>query len=113
MARERPFIAAYIMASGRNGTLYTGVTSDLWLRVLQHKSGRIEGFSKKYGCTRLVWFERHDAMKPAIQREKNIKRYVRRWKLDLIEKENREWRNLADGWYDETSSRWLLDPDNP
>ncbi len=113
MARHRPFIAVYILASRRNGTLYIGVTSDLWLRVLQHKHGHFEGFAKTYGCTRLVWFEAFDDMATAIQREKSLKRYIRKWKLDLIEAENAEWRDLSDGWYDETSNRWLLDPDNP
>lgn len=84
MSRERLLIAAYIMASERNGTLYVGVTSSLYYRVWQHKSGRFEGFSKQYGCTRLVWFERFERVTNAIHREKQLKRYLRRWKLNLI-----------------------------
>jgi len=107
MGRQRPFIATYIMASRRNGTLYVGVTSDLWLRVWQHKNGRFEGFSKKYGCVYLVWYERHPHLGPAFSREKAIKHYVRKWKLDLIEAENPQWRDLADDWYEESTSVWV------
>jgi putative endonuclease len=92
------FIAVYIVASGRNGTLYIGVTSDLGLRIRQHRLGLIAGFTKRYGCTRLVWFEQHATMAEAIQREKNLKRYLRKWKLALIEAENPEWRDLAEAW---------------
>ncbi|MEI9891519.1 MAG: GIY-YIG nuclease family protein [Caulobacteraceae bacterium] len=80
MVRPNPFIAVYIMASGRNGTLYTGVTSKLSLRVEQHKLGTFEGFSKTYGCKRLVWYEAHARMPEAILREKRIKRWRRDWK---------------------------------
>jgi putative endonuclease len=93
-------IAVYIMASARNGTLYTGVTSVLWTRVQQHKLGTFEGFSKEYGCKTLVWFETHSTMLEAIQREKRIKRWRRDWKLALIEAENPEWRDLSDGWFE-------------
>jgi putative endonuclease len=74
MVGANPNIAVYIMASGRNGTLYVGVTSKLGLRVEQHKHGRFEGFSKTYGCTRLVWYETHALVAEAIGREKRIKR---------------------------------------
>ncbi len=107
MARERPFIAVYIMASARNGTLYVGVTSDLLLRVWQHKNGQFEGFSRKYGCDQLVWFERHPYLPPAFAREKAIKHYVRKWKLDLIEASNAEWRDLSEGWFEESTSIWV------
>jgi len=113
MEERYPFIAVYITASGRNGTLYIGVTSNLWARVWEHKNGKYKGFAAKYGCTRLVWFERHPFMKAAIQREKSLKRYERKWKLDLIEAENPDWRDLSEGWYPETTNRWLFDPDNP
>jgi putative endonuclease len=76
------------MASARNGTLYTGVTSALVTRVRQHKLGTFEGFSKEYGCKTLVWYEPHPTMPEAIQREKRIKRWRRDWKLALIEAEN-------------------------
>lgn len=94
--RDRGTIAAYIVASGRNGTLYTGVTSDLRSRILQHKHGRFEGFSKKYGCTRLVWYQTFEVMTNAIHREKQLKRYLRKWKLNLIEAENPEWRDMSE-----------------
>lgn len=103
MSRERLLIAAYIMASERNGTLYVGVTSSLYYRVWQHKSGRFEGFSKQYGCTRLVWFERFERVTNAIHREKQLKRYLRRWKLNLIETDNPEWRDLSDDFFED----WL------
>jgi putative endonuclease len=89
-------IAVYIMASRRNGTLYTGVTSDLVDRVLRHKRGEIPGFTLKYGCKTLVWFEQHEHMHAAIHREKQIKRWLRKWKLELIEKTNPAWRDLFD-----------------
>jgi putative endonuclease len=93
-------IAVYIMASARNGTLYTGVTSALWKRVQQHKLGVFEGFSKTYGCKTLVWYETHLTMLEAIRREKLIKRWRRAWKLKLIEAENPTWRDLSEGWFD-------------
>ncbi len=111
--RERGFIAVYMMASGYNGTLYTGVTSDLWLRVWQHKHGVFEGFSKQHGCTGLVWFEPFLTLPPAFLRETRIKGWRRQWKLDLIHADNTHWRDLAADWYDETVNRWLLDPENP
>jgi len=88
------FIAVYLMASKRNGTLYLGVTSDLLNRGLQHREGRIEGFSAKYGCKLLVWWEQHGDMLSAIAREKDIKKWRRAWKLALIEKANPQWRDL-------------------
>src|SRR5512147_353547 len=93
MARYE-FIATYIMASRRNGTLYLGVTSDLLQRGLDHREGRFDGFSKKYGCRTLVWWEQHYEMNAAIAREKQIKAWERKWKLALIEKENPTWRDL-------------------
>jgi len=95
MSKKQPVV--YIMASKRNGTLYTGVTGDLARRVEQHKSGEVEGFTKKYGVHMLVFYERHDDMRSAIAREKRIKRWRRAWKLRLIERENPEWRDLSDG----------------
>jgi len=92
------FIAVYILASGRNGTLYIGVTSELPVRIRQHKLEVIEGFTQRYGCKRLVWFERHASMAEAIRRERVLKHWLRKWKLALIEAENPEWRDLSDGW---------------
>jgi putative endonuclease len=93
-------IAVYIMASARNGTLYTGVTSALVGRVQQHKLGTFDGFCKKYGCKALVWYEDHPTMPEAIRREKQIKRWLREWKLALIEAENPEWRDLSEKWFE-------------
>jgi putative endonuclease len=95
MARYE-FIAVYIMASQRNGTLYVGVTSDLIKRAYEHREGLVEGFTQKYGCKTLVWFEQHEQMHTAIEREKELKLFRRAWKLQLIEKSNPTWRDLFD-----------------
>lgn len=87
-------IAVYLMASQRNGTLYLGVTTDLLRRALEHREGRYEGFAKKYGCRTLVWWEQHCDLNEAIVREKRIKGWKRKWKLELIEKDNPSWRDL-------------------
>jgi putative endonuclease len=84
----------YILASKRNGTLYTGVTSDLPGRVQAHREGLASAFTRKYGVTRLVWFEEHALYASAIQRETSIKHWKRKWKLALIEKLNPEWDDL-------------------
>ena len=86
----------YIMASGRNGTLYTGVTSHLLERIYQHKQKETPGFTQKYGCTLLVFYEHLDTMEAAIAREKKIKAGSRTKKLALIEGANPEWRDLWD-----------------
>ncbi|MGE3251969.1 MAG: GIY-YIG nuclease family protein [Hyphomonadaceae bacterium] len=91
---RRAFIAVYIMASERNGTLYLGVTASLIERAHQHREGLVEGFSHRYGCTRLVWFEQHEEIGAAIAREKEVKTWRRAWKLALIEKANPQWRDL-------------------
>lgn len=88
-------IAVYILASKRNGTLYTGVTSDLTNRIGLHRSGQIPGFTQRYNCKTLVWWEQHYTMADAIKREKQIKRWRRVWKLELIETSNRTWRDLT------------------
>jgi putative endonuclease len=84
----------YILASQRNGTLYVGVTSDLIKRVWEHKNKSIAGFTQKYNTDNLVYFEQCSDIESAIKREKRLKRYSRKWKLELIEKENPEWRDL-------------------
>lgn len=89
----------YIITNKRNGTLYTGVTSDLKKRVWEHKEGVIDGFSKKYGLKSLVWFEVHDDIEEAIRREKRIKKWERKWKLRMIEEKNSGWRDLYEGLY--------------
>ena len=84
----------YILASKRNGTLYTGVTSDLIQRVWQHKNNMVEGFTKKYNVKTLVYYEVHESAESALTREKRIKRWRRAWKLRLIEDNNPEWKDL-------------------
>ncbi|WP_298304309.1 GIY-YIG nuclease family protein [uncultured Erythrobacter sp.] len=84
----------YIMASRRNGTIYIGVTSDLPKRAWEHREGKVEGFTKKYGCKMLVWFEQHNTIEAAITREKQMKEWKRAWKLRVIEEKNPNWDDL-------------------
>jgi putative endonuclease len=84
----------YILASRRNGTLDIGTTDDLGRRIWEHKEGAIPGFTKKYSVKLLVWFEAHDTRESAFIRERQIKKWNRAWKLELIEKQNPEWRDL-------------------
>ncbi len=84
----------YIMASRKNGTIYIGVTSDLIQRVYQHREGLVPGFTKRYGCKLLVWFEAHDDLQDARQRELQLKEWKRSWKVRLIEESNFEWDDL-------------------
>jgi len=85
----------YILASRRYGTLYTGVTSDLAQRTFQHRGGLVPGFTKKYGVKRLVYVETFDDIRDAIIREKRIKEWKRDWKIELIERDNPMWDDLA------------------
>jgi putative endonuclease len=84
----------YILASKRNGTLYIGITNDLAKRVYAHRQNLIDGFTKKYGVHKLVYFEETNDVNEAILREKRIKKWKREWKIKLIEKENPEWKDL-------------------
>jgi len=84
----------YILANKRNGTLYTGMTSDLVKRVWQHKNNMVDGFSKKYQIKHLVFFEVHQQAEEAIKREKQIKKWNRKWKIELIELNNPDWEDL-------------------
>ena len=86
----------YLMASCRNGTLYIGVTSNLLQRIAQHREGTFGGFTTKHAIKMLVWFEQHATMEHAINREKRLKKWNRAWKLELIEKVNPAWRDLAE-----------------
>jgi putative endonuclease len=86
--------ATYILASGRNGTLYVGVTSDLIARIWQHKQHQVAGFTQRYSADFLVWYELHPTMEAAIVHEKRLKRWNREWKLRLIEERNPYWRDL-------------------
>ncbi|MDX3883062.1 MAG: GIY-YIG nuclease family protein [Sphingomonas sp.] len=92
---RQPF--AYILASGKHGTLYIGVTSDPAKRLHEHREGLIKGFTSRYGITRLVYFESFDDMHSAIAREKQLKKWRREWKLNLIEASNPGWVDLAPG----------------
>jgi len=84
----------YMLCSKRNGTLYAGVTSDLVKRIYEHKNNLVEGFTKKYDVHRLVWYEVHETSEAAINREKQIKKWNRKWKINLIERNNPEWNDL-------------------
>ncbi|HLL27060.1 MAG TPA: GIY-YIG nuclease family protein [Xanthobacteraceae bacterium] len=86
----------YIMTNKRNGVLYVGVTSDLVRRVHEHREGLVDGFTKRYGLKRLVYYERHDEMRSAIQREKVIKHWSRAWKVRMIHGFNPDWDDLFD-----------------
>ena len=84
----------YIMASGRNGTLYIGATSDLVKRAWEHRNGVVAGFTRKYGCKLLVWYEAHDDLEEARLRELQMKKWKRLWKLTEVERVNPDWRDL-------------------
>jgi putative endonuclease len=84
----------YILANKRNGTLYVGMTDDLVKRVWQHRTALIKGFTTRYGIKMLVWFEEHESRESAFMRERQIKKWDRAWKLELIEKDNLGWRDL-------------------
>ena len=88
--------AVYILASKRNGTIYIGVTSSLAKRIWEHRSDLIEGFTKRYGIHYLVWYELHESMEDAIEREKRLKEWKRAWKIELIELSNPNWQDLYD-----------------
>ena len=86
----------YIVASKRNGTLYIGVTSDLPKRIWEHKTGAVAGFTRKYGCKMLVWYEAYDQLDAARLRELQMKEWRRAWKLKVIEDKNPDWADLYD-----------------
>jgi len=96
MSRERSFWV-YILASRLGGTLYIGVTNDLVRRVYEHRSKFVPGFTRKYGVDRLIYFEQFSTAEAAIQREKQLKKWNRRWKIELIEKTNPNWDDLYEG----------------
>ena len=84
----------YMLANRKQGTLYIGVTNDLIRRVYEHREGLVESFTKRYGVDRLVYFETHDSIEAAIVREKKLKHWKRDWKMDLIGRDNPDWRDL-------------------
>jgi len=87
-------LAVYMLANKKNGTLYIGVTSNLVKRVWEHKKNLVDGFTKRYNVHQLVWYEVHESMNSAIQREKRLKGWKRSWKIKLIEKSNPDWQDL-------------------
>ena len=91
---DEKLFCVYILASQRNGTLYVGVTSNLPKRVWEYREGFVEGFTERYGVKQLVWYEVHGEAMAAITREKQIKKWNRQWKLNLIEQFNPGWRDL-------------------
>ncbi len=86
--------AVYILASRKEGTLYVGVTSNLVKRIYEHKHNVVESFTKEYSVHDLVYYELHESMEEAIKKEKKLKKWNRQWKIDLIEKDNTEWKDL-------------------
>jgi putative endonuclease len=84
----------YMLASRPQGTLYIGMTDDLQRRVWEHKAKAVPGFTEKYGVDRLVWFEQHETLEPALLREKQMKEWRRSWKIQLLEKDNPHWLDL-------------------
>lgn len=94
----------YILANKRRGTLYTGVTSDLIRHMYEHKHHLIEGFTSKYDVSNLVWFEQGDDIAAAIRLEKKIKNRGRKWKIDLIERNNPDWSDLSADWMDSATT---------
>ena len=90
----------YILSSKIRGTLYIGMTNDLQRRVYEHKTGFYKGFTSKYGVNKLMYFETFQNVKEAINREKKLKKWNRAWKIELLEKDNPSWRDLAKNWYD-------------
>jgi putative endonuclease len=90
----------YIMTNQRSGTLYIGFTSDAWRRAIEHKEGRIDGFTKKYGLKMLVHLETFPSIADAIAREKQLKRWHRDWKINLINEHNPDWKDLSVEWMD-------------
>ena len=113
MGTHRTFIATYIMASGRNGTIYIGSTANLFSRVWKHKTRVFPGFTDDNDCTNLVWFEPHVWMTAAIRRERRLKKWLRDWKLKLIEDANPQWLDLAADWFPENDPDWTppVEPD--
>ncbi len=87
----------YILASRRNGTLYTGMTDDLARRVWEHRDGVVPGFTRKYNVKTLVWYELHETRESAFKRERQLKKWNRAWKLHLIEQMNPDWRDFSEG----------------
>ena len=91
---KKEYFSVYILASKKKGTLYVGMTSNLPQRIWEHKNKVVEGFTKKYDVNRLVYYEMHNNTEGAIKRERRLKEWQRKWKIDLIEEKNPEWEDL-------------------
>jgi len=104
-------IAVYMMGSRRHGTIYVGVTSDLPSRIVKHREGLMPGFTKEYHVHRLVWFEPHESMERAIRREKQLKKYKREWKINLIEEANPYWVDLFPSLIGQKPLKLIIFPD--
>ena len=100
----------YLLATSFHGTLYTGVSSNLVQRIAQHREGTTKGHTARYGIKRIVWFEIHERMETAIRREKSIKRWLRQWKIALVEKDNPTWQDLAEDWGFDSLIKKKVDP---
>jgi putative endonuclease len=111
MRTHRTVIATYMMGSGRNGTIYTGRTSNLFSRVWKHRTHTFAGFTEDYDGKRLVWFEPHAWVVDAIRREKRIKTWLRDWTLALIATSNPEWRDLAADGHPVDDPDWTPPPE--
>jgi len=98
MYRNHHQYYVYILSNKKNGTLYVGMTNDLERRMFEHKHKLIEGFTKKYNLNRLIYFEQFQYVNDAIKREKQLKNWNRQWKIDLIEKDNQDWKDLSFDW---------------
>ena len=105
-----PQPCVYLLARASHSTFYTGVTTNLIGRIQQHRDQVVRGFTQRYGIKRLVWFEVHETVDSAIQREKRIKRWPRAWKYDLIHKDNPTWRDLAEDFGFEPLIKKKVDP---
>lgn len=100
MLKPKHQYAVYILTNKKNETLYIGMTNNLERRIFEHKNKSVEGFTKKYGVDKLVYFEVYQYVNDAITREKRLKSWNRQWKIGLIEEENSNWKDLAYDWYD-------------
>jgi putative endonuclease len=105
--------AVYMMASRRHGTIYVGVTGRFLHRIAEHREGLRAGFTSRYGVKRLVWYEMHDSILTAIPREKQLKKYKRDWKINLIERVNPYWEDLYPGFFVEDGPFAHLQPREP
>ena len=91
----------YLLTNKKSGTLYIGVTNDLERRLFEHKKKLIEGFTKRYNLNKLIYFETYQFVNDAIKRERNMKKWKRQWKIDLIERDNPNWKDLSKDWFEE------------